>query len=364
MHSLAQTETPAAGVDAAARARVAVAGATGYTGQELLRLLSRHPLVALGAAMSSGQTGASSRRLPGLTRLWDGVITPLSADTLATDADVVFLALPDSAAAELAPALVAAGVRVIDLSGAFRLQQADVRARWYPETHRLPSAVAYGLTERERGAVARAQLVANPGCYPTATLLALAPLYASGCVEPATVIVDAKSGVSGAGGRVGMREEFSFPAVNENLRAYSVTGHRHVAETEQELAALAGAAPETVRISFTPHLLPITRGLYATAYASLGRPVDRETLTSEFVRFYRNAPFVRVTGAAIPEVRHVIGSNACRIGLAIDERVGRVIVLSVIDNLVKGAAGQAIQNMNLMLGLPETDGLEGTALFP
>ena len=172
MHSVAQTEsarTADQSPAAALRARVAVAGATGYTGQELLRLLSRHPFVALGAAMSSGQTGASSRRLPGLTRVWDGVITPLSAETLATDADVVFLALPDSAAAELAPALVDAGVRVIDLSGAFRLQHGDVRARWYPETHRLPSGVAYGLTERERGAVARAQLVANPGCYPTAT---------------------------------------------------------------------------------------------------------------------------------------------------------------------------------------------------
>ena len=153
MHSVAQPESTSA-VVATARARVAVAGATGFTGQELLRLLSRHPLVALGAAMSSGQTGASSRRLPGLTRLWDGVITPLSAETLATEADVVFLALPDAAAAELAPALVEAGVRVIDLSGAFRLQQGDARARWYPDTQRLPAGVAYGLTERERGAVA------------------------------------------------------------------------------------------------------------------------------------------------------------------------------------------------------------------
>jgi N-acetyl-gamma-glutamyl-phosphate reductase len=199
MHTVAQPESTSASV-ATARARVAVAGATGYTGQELLRLLSRHPLVALGAAMSSGQTGASSRRLPGLTRLWDGVITPLSAETLANDADVVFLALPDSAAAELAPALVEAGVRVIDLSGAFRLQQGEARARWYPDTQRLPAGVAYGLTERERGAVARAQLVANPGCYPTATLLALAPLASAGRLLPNTdIVVDAKSGVSGAG---------------------------------------------------------------------------------------------------------------------------------------------------------------------
>src|SRR5215510_10954199 len=203
MHSVAQTEsarTTEQSCVAAARARVAVAGATGYTGQELLRLLSRQPFVELGAAMSSGQTGASSRRLPHLTRVWDGVITPLSAETLASDADVVFLALPDSAAAELAPALVDAGVRVIDLSGAFRLRDQAQRARWYPETHQIPPGLAYGLTERERSAVADARLVANPGCYPTATLLALAPLLDAGLVPAdSDVIVDAKSGVSGAG---------------------------------------------------------------------------------------------------------------------------------------------------------------------
>jgi N-acetyl-gamma-glutamyl-phosphate reductase len=209
-----------------------------------------------------------------------------------------------------------------------------------------------------------ARLVANPGCYPTAMLLALAPLFASGRIDPGTVIVDAKSGVSGAGGRVGMKEEFSFPAVNENFRAYSVTGHRHVAETEQELAILAGRPVEETRLSFTPHLLPITRGIYVTAYASLRGPVDLDTLIGEHCEFYRQAPFVRVAGAAIPEIRHVIGSNICRIGLALDERVGRVIVVAVIDNLVKGAAGQAIQNMNLMLGLPETSGLEAPAIYP
>src|SRR5450755_3101675 len=186
MHTVVQSsEAPAGetpGDASVARARVAVAGATGFTGQELLRLLSRHPAVELTTAMSSGQTGASSRRLPALTRLWNGTIVPLSADTLAREADVVFLALPDSAAAELAPSLVEAGVRVIDLSGAFRLRDAAERARWYPETHRLPPDVAYGLTERERDAIRRARLVANPGCYPTATLLALAPLVDAGLV--------------------------------------------------------------------------------------------------------------------------------------------------------------------------------------
>src|SRR3954469_11773300 len=199
MHTITAPAASGTG-DTAPVARVAVAGATGFTGQELLRLLSRHPAVALTAAMSSGQTGASSRRLPALARLWNGTIVPLSPSALASEADLVFLALPDSAAAELAPALVDAGVRVIDLSGAFRLRDEAARAKWYPDTHKLPAGIAYGLTERERGAIARAHLAANPGCYPTATLLAMTPLVEAGLLLPDTdVIVDAKSGVWGAG---------------------------------------------------------------------------------------------------------------------------------------------------------------------
>src|SRR5262249_45014487 len=209
MHTVAPAGARAAAAEPAT-ARIAVAGATGYTGQELLRLLARHPSVSLTAAMSSGQTGAPARRLPGLSRLWDGAVVPLSREALKNDADIVFLALPDAAAAELAPALGDARVRVVDRSGAFRLRGDAVRARWYPETRALPAGVAYGLTERERGAVARAQLVANPGCYPTATLLALAPLVEAGLLVPAAdVIVDAKSGVSGAGKTPSERTHFS-----------------------------------------------------------------------------------------------------------------------------------------------------------
>src|SRR5437867_12640892 len=307
MHSLAQRESADAGL-ATARAKVAVAGATGYTGQELLRLLSRHPLVALGAAMSSGQTGASSRRLPGLTRLWDGVITPLSPDTLATDADIVFLALPDSAAAALAPTLVDAGVRVIDLSGAFRLQQSDVRARWYPETHRLPSGVAYGLTERERGGVARAQLVANPGCYPTATLLALAPLASEGRLLPDTdVIVDAKSGVSGAGKTPAERTHFS--EVHGSMGAYGVFNHRHGAEIEQGVGR---------PVTFTPHLVPLDRGILATIYARVAPGTTEAALGELLGRAYGGAPFVRLVGAALPEIKHVAHTNFCDIGWRVD----------------------------------------------
>jgi N-acetyl-gamma-glutamyl-phosphate reductase len=345
MHSVAQTESASAGV-ATARARVAVAGATGYTGQELLRLLSRHPLVALGAAMSSGQTGASSRRLPGLTRLWDGVITPLSAETLANDADVVFLALPDSAAAELAPALVEAGVRVIDLSGAFRLQQGEARARWYPETQRLPAGVAYGLTERERGAVARAQLVANPGCYPTATLLALAPFASAGRLLPNTdIIVDAKSGVSGAGKTPSERTHFS--EVHGSMGAYGVFNHRHGAEIEQ------GVGRE---VTFTPHLVPLDRGILSTIYARVAPGTTEEALGDVLEQAYSGATFVRLVGSALPEIKHVAHTNFCDIGWRVDSG-GRLILVSVIDNLLKGASGQAVQNMNVMLGIDERVGL-------
>src|SRR5437762_3350086 len=232
------------------KARVAVAGATGYTGQELLRLLGRHPAVSVTAAMSSGSAARSARPLPALTRLWDGQITPLSADTLARAADLVFLALPDSAAAALAPALVEAGIRVIDLSGAFRLRDTAARTRWYPETRQVPDGLAYGLTELERDGVAAARLVANPGCYPTAALLALAPLVAAGLlISDADIIVDAKSGVSGAGKTPSERTHFS--ECHGNLSAYGVFNHRHGAEIEQGIGGLR------VTLPFTSHLVPL-----------------------------------------------------------------------------------------------------------
>jgi N-acetyl-gamma-glutamyl-phosphate reductase len=333
--------TPPAG-----KTRVAIAGATGYTGQELLRLLARHPAVSITAAMSSGASGGSARPLPALARLWDGEITPLSVDTFASTADVVFLALPDSAAARLAPPLVDAGVRVIDLSGAFRLRDRAARSRWYPETHQMPEGVAYGLTERERGAVAAARLVANPGCYPTAALLALEPLIAAAVLLPnADIIVDAKSGVSGAGKSPSERTHFS--ECHGNLSAYGVFNHRHGAEIEQE----AGS-----QVTFTPHLLPIDRGLMATIYVRVAPGTTEGALAAVFERAYAGATFIRLVGSALPEIKHVAHTNFCDIGWRIDPS-GRVILVAVIDNLVKGASGQAVQNMNVMLGLDERTGL-------
>ena len=335
-----------------ATVRVAIAGATGYTGQILLGLLARHPAVVITTATSSGRSGRSrdtasgAVSLPALAHVWDGTIMPLEPSSLAVDADLVFLALPDKAAAELGPALVDHGVRVIDLSGAFRLRSADARARWYPETGRLPDGVAYGLTERERGAVARARLVANPGCYPTATLLALAPLAEAGLLLPtADIIVDAKSGISGAGKTPSERTHFS--ECYGSVSAYGVFGHRHGAEIEQGV----GRA-----VTFTPHLVPINRGIMSTIYVRVAPGTSEDALADAYRRAYAGATFIRLTGSALPEIKHVAHTNFCDIGWRVDPS-GRAILVSVIDNLVKGASGQAVQNLNVMLGLDERTAL-------
>jgi N-acetyl-gamma-glutamyl-phosphate reductase len=325
--------------------RVAVAGATGYAGQELLRLLARHPSVRLTLATSSTAESAQ-RRLPALTRIWNGSLTPLDAEALAREADIVFLALPDTAAARLAPALVAAGRRVIDVSGAFRLRDAALRKRWYPETEALPSPVVYGLTEWALDSLPESRMVANPGCYPTASVLALRPLVRTGLLVPGTdVIIDAKSGVSGAGKNP--KESTHFSEVHGSLSAYGVFGHKHGAEIEQELER---------DVTFTPHLIPINRGILATIYVRVPPGSSESTLATAYEQAYANAPFVRCTGSELPEIKHVAHTNFCDIGWRVHPS-GRAIVVSVIDNLVKGAAGQAVQNMNVMLGLEETAGL-------
>jgi N-acetyl-gamma-glutamyl-phosphate reductase len=347
MHSVV-TPVPASASTIAAAARttrVAIAGATGYTGQELVRLLARHPAVALTAAMSSA-ANSSPRRMPALARIWNGLVAPLDPGKLAREADVVFLALPDTAAAELAPTLVDAGVRVVDLSGAFRLRNAEERARWYPETHHVPDGVAYGLTERERAAVSGARLVANPGCYPTAALLALAPLVDAGLVVAAgDVIVDAKSGVSGAGKTPSERTHFS--ECYGSLAAYGVFNHRHGAEIEEGVGRT---------VTFTPHLVPLDRGILSTIYVRVAPGTTEERLGDLYSQAYAEAPFIRLVGSWLPEIKHVAHTNFCDIGWRVDAS-GRAILVSVIDNLLKGASGQAVQNMNVMLGLDERTGL-------
>lgn len=344
MHTAISPDATPSQHSQAGKVRVAVAGATGYTGQELLRLLARHSGVVVTLATSSGS--AAARRLPALTRVWNGAITPLDPDTLVREADVVFLALPDAAAAELAPRLLDAGVRAIDLSGAFRLRDREMRARWYPETHEIPQGVAYGLTEHHRDAVRRARLVANPGCYPTAALLALSPLAAADLLTPTSdVIVDAKSGVSGAGKTPTERTHFS--EVHGSLSAYGVFAHRHGAEIEEGLGRT---------VTFTPHLVPLDRGLLATIYVRVPPGTTENAIGEAFEAAYANEPFVRLVGSALPEIKHVAHTNFCDIGWRVDPS-GRAILVSVIDNLVKGASGQAVQNLNVMVGQTETAGL-------
>lgn len=326
--------------------RVAVAGATGYAGQELVRLLARHPLAQLTLATGS-QAGSPSRRLPALARLWDGEVVPLDPAALAPAADIVFLALPEAASAALAPGLLDAGVRVIDLSGAFRLREADARARWYPGTTVMPEGVVYGMPEFAADAVRSARLVSCPGCYPTASLLALQPLAASGLLDRAAgVIVDAKSGVSGAGKAPSERTHFSEN--HGSAAAYGLFGHRHTPEMRQALG---------VDVTFTPHLVPLDRGILSTMYAQLAAGVTAARVREVLEVAHARSPFVRLRTDALPEIKHVAFTNFCDIGWAVDAPTGRLIAVSAIDNLLKGAAGQAVQNFNLLIGCDERTGL-------
>jgi N-acetyl-gamma-glutamyl-phosphate reductase len=323
---------------------VAVAGATGYAGQELVRLLARHPAAALTVAMSSGASSAP-RALPALSRIWDDAVVPLDVERIASEAETVFLALPEAASAELAPTLVARGVRVIDLSGAFRLRDAARRAQWYPATTTMPAGVVYGVPERHRDAIQQARLVSCPGCYPTAALLALEPLVAAGLVQ-GPVIVDAKSGLSGAGKAPSDRTHFSEN--HGSVAAYGVFSHRHAPEIEQELG---------VAVTFVPHLVPLDRGILETIYATLRRGTTEAQVSAALHAAYADAPFVRLTGGALPEIKHVAHTNFCDIGWKVDEPTDRLVLVACLDNLVKGAAGQAVQAFNIALGLDERTGL-------
>jgi len=323
--------------------RVGVAGATGYSGVELLRLLARHPYARISAAM--GAPGAPPRRVPALARVWDATVDGLNLDVLASESDAVFLALPDSAAAELAPQLLARGKRVFDLSGAFRLRDAAARQRWYPHTPEPPASLAYGLTERYREAIAGSRLVACAGCYPTAAILALQPLVQAGLIE-APIIIDAKSGVSGAGKTPTERTHFS--ECHDSLSAYGVFSHRHAAEIEQELGTT---------VTFVPHLVPIDRGILETIYARLKPGVREADIATTFHAAYADSAFVRLTGADLPEVKHVAHTNFCDIGWRVDEPGRQLVLVVCIDNLVKGAAGQAVQNFNVAFGFDERLGL-------
>jgi len=326
--------------------RVAVAGATGYAGQELVAILAKHPGVRLEAAMSSSAESAA-RPLPRLAKLWDGTVEPLNTARLAKEMNLVFLAVPEKAAAELAPPLVEAGVRVIDLSGAFRIRDAEARHTWYPATETMPAGAAYGLTEHFRSQIEHARLVANPGCYPTAALLSLLPLAKAGLLDAAAgVIVDAKSGISGAGRAPSDRTHFSEN--HGSVAAYNVLGHRHVAEMEQELGAM---------VTFVPHLVPLDRGILETIYVRVVEGTTADEVDSALRTAYGAEPFVRLTGSTLPEIKHVAWTNFCDIGWKLEAATRRLVLVACLDNLVKGAAGQAVQNLNVACGFDERTAL-------
>lgn len=336
--------------------RVAVAGASGYTGFELIRILGRHPEARLKMITSRAQSGQRVDEFyPALRGHCDLVFRDPDPAELAADTELVFTALPHQAAMDLVPELLKREVKVIDLSADYRFRDTAVYEAWY-QPHKSPdllSGAVYGLPELHREEIRGAQLVGNPGCYPTSVILAAAPAIVHKLIEPHTIIADSKSGVSGAGRGASLGVHFC--EVNDGFRAYKVAEHRHTPEIEQELSLLAG---EAVSITFTPHLVPMTRGILSTVYATLADAVEAADVDAAFASFYRNSPFVRLCAPKeLPTTLQVRGSNYCDLSWRIDRRTRRLIVISVIDNLTRGASGQAVCNMNLMSGMPEELGL-------
>ncbi len=344
-------------------AKVSIAGATGYTGIELLRLLVKHPEVEIVTLTAESHAGKNIAEVaPSLKGWLDQTLVKLSPE-VAQGCDVLFLALPHTISMQHVPELLQSGRKIIDLSADYRLHDAQVYGDWYKTPHLNPellSKAVYGLPELHRKKIKQAQLVANPGCYPTGAILALAPLIQQHWVDGQSIIIDSKSGVSGAGRKLSQTTQFC--EANESVAAYGLGEHRHTPEIEQELSGLAG---QGITVSFSPHLMPMTRGLLTTAYVPLKKSMDRQALHDHFAKFYKNERFVRVLEAGrYANTAHVAGSNFCDIGVQVDTRNNRAILTSAIDNLMKGASSQAIQNMNLMLGIDETTGLDAPPLFP
>ena len=340
--------------------KIGILGATGYTGQELLRLLNTHPeaeVVYLGSSTSAGKEIAEI-----YPHLKDSSTLTLE-DEKVLDVDLIFIALPHGIAAARAEEILTRGIKIIDLGADFRLIQPEIYEDWYKLKHPNPKIIreaVYGLPELYREEIKGKNLIANPGCYPTASLLALAPLLEAGLIKKDNIIIDAKSGVSGAGR--GMNQNVHFSEVNENFKAYGVGEHRHTPEIEQQLSV---AAASSVIVNFTPHLVPMTRGILVTIYADVKDGISEKELRDCWGESYSKEPFVHLLPESVwPQTKYSYGSNHAFLQLKYDPRTRKVVLVGVIDNLVKGASGQAIQNMNLMFGLPETTGLSTTALWP
>ena len=335
--------------------KVSVVGATGYAGEELMRILSRHKGVKIAHAVSKSFVGKQMSEVYPHFTAHDMPLEDMNAKALSADSDIVFLCLPHGASAEAVSALLKEGVKVIDLSADFRYDDAAVYEAWYPVIHPAKELLAesvYGMPELYRERVKTARIVGNPGCYTTCAILALAPLLKAGVIEPQGIIIDAKSGVTGAGRKEAL--EYGFCEVEGNAKAYGVGTHRHTSEIEQELSLAAG---ETVIVSFTPHLLPVKRGIISTMYATPKKGISAADIAQAYA-VYKDEPFVKVYSKGLPELKHVVGSNNWTAGFVLDERANRLVVVACLDNLIKGAAGQAVQNMNIMTGLAETEGLD------
>lgn len=343
--------------------KIGIYGASGYTGQELLKILIRHTEADVVALTSRKFKGIPiSDIYPVFKGLTDKKYIDASPEDVASLCDVVFLAVPHGEAMEVAPLFLKEGKKVIDLSADYRLRDVEIYEEWYkkhtsPEL--IPGAV-YGLPELYRKDITGANLIANPGCYPTGAILGLAPVLKEKCIDISSIIIDSKSGMSGAGRELSIGSLFC--EVNEGFKAYKICAHRHIPEIDQELGLLAGT---DITVSFVPHLIPANRGILSTIYATLQKDVSVSDLVDFYKKFYKDEIFVRIYDeGTYPNISSVRGSNYCDIGLALDGRTGRVVIIAAIDNLIKGAAGQAVQNMNLMCGLPEDMGLNLISLFP
>lgn len=335
--------------------KVSVIGATGYTGAELVKILLKHPQVEIETITSQSFANKKiSEIYPSL--ITDLVCQELNINKIALSSSFMFTALPHRISMEIVGKLHSRGKKIIDLSADFRFIDPLIYEEWYGTPHQkkeLLKKAIYGLPELYREKISRARLVANPGCYPTSSILALAPLVNSGSTKENDIIIDAKSGVTGAGRTLSLTTH--FPEVNENTRAYQVVGHRHIPEIEEQLSKLA---KRKIIITFVPHLVPINRGILCTCYAALKQKTDTKDLLKLYQDFYKEEPFVEILPQGrFPQTKEVLNSNRCRIGITVNERSGRAIIISAIDNLAKGAATQAVQNMNIMCGFEETMGL-------
>lgn len=345
--------------------RIAIIGATGYGGVELLRLLERHPYARVSKIISGSHDGDLLADIyPHLRQLQLDQLEPLDVQEIAAQIDVAFFATPSGVSKDYIPELLDLGVRCIDLSGDFRLRSPGDYDKWYkyssaPSQDYLTQAV-YGLSEIFPQEIQTAKLIANPGCYPTTSLLALIPAIQQGLIKPSSIVIDGKSGVSGAGRGVSLNTHFS--EVNENVKAYKLGVHQHIPEIEQILTQATG---ESMTVTFSTHLIPMTRGMMCTIYTDMVQTLTTQQVIDCFQEYYNHQPFVRIRPAGeLPATKDVVGSNYCDLGFMADARTGKLMIISVIDNLVKGAAGQGIQNMNIQQGWAQATGLTGVPVYP